>query len=79
MTAAQEKEQAFRVRFNELTEKINSSKGQTERYQLRQERDQVKTEMDQQRVQIEEAKKMLEKTLPEEAALFRARPEWLRH
>jgi hypothetical protein len=79
LTAAQEKEQTLRVRYSQLTEKANSTKNQAERYQLRQERDQVKAEMDQQRAQIEEAKRMLDKTIPEEAALFKAKPEWVGH
>ncbi len=79
MISAQDKEQALRTRFNQLAERANASKNQTEKYQLRQEREQVKVEMDQQRAQVEEAKKMLDQTLPEEAALFKARPEWLKH
>jgi hypothetical protein len=78
LASAQEKEQALRLRYNELTERANSTKNQGEKYQLRQERDQVKVEIDQQRIKIEEAKKMLEKTIPEEAGLFKAKPEWVR-
>ena len=78
LTSAQEKEQALRLRYNQLTERANASKDQGERYRLRQERDQVKVEIDQQRMNIEEAKKMLEKTIPDEAALFKAKPEWVR-
>ena len=79
LTAAQEKEQTLRNRYSQLTERANSTKNQGERYQLRQEREQVKAEIDQQRAQIEEAKKMLDKTIPEEAALFKAKPEWVGH
>jgi len=78
LASAQEKEQALRLRYTQLTERVNASKDQGERYRLRQERDQVKVEIDQQRMNIEEAKKMLEKTIPDEAALFKAKPEWVR-
>jgi hypothetical protein len=78
LTSAQEKEQALRLRYNQLTERVNATKDQGERYKLRQERDQLKVEIDQQRANIEEAKRMLEKTIPDEAALFKARPEWVR-
>jgi len=78
LTSAQEKEQALRLRYNQLTERANSTKNQGEKYQLREERDQVKVEIDHERAKIEEAKKMLEKTIPDEAALFKAKPEWVR-
>jgi hypothetical protein len=38
----------------------------------------VKVEIDQERTKIEEAKRMLEKTIPDEAVLFKAKPEWIR-
>jgi hypothetical protein len=38
----------------------------------------VKVEIDRERATIEEAKRMLEKTIPDEAALFKAKPEWVR-
>jgi hypothetical protein len=78
LTSAQEREQALRLRYNQLTERANATKNQGERYQLRQERDQVKVEIDQERTKIEEAKRMLEKTIPDEAVLFKAKPEWIR-
>jgi hypothetical protein len=34
--------------------------------------------MDECKTRIDEARKMLEKTIPEEAALFKANPQWLK-
>jgi hypothetical protein len=34
--------------------------------------------MDQHKTQIEEAKNMLDKKIPEEAELYKAKPEWLK-
>lgn len=34
--------------------------------------------MDQSRIQIEEAKEMLEKKIPEEADLYKAKPDWVK-
>jgi len=45
---------------------------------IRRERDQIKIEMDQYKIQIEEAKEMLEKKIPEEAELNKAKPEWIK-
>jgi hypothetical protein len=42
------------------------------------ERDEVKKEIDDHRMKIEEAKMMLEKKIPEEAVLFKAKPEWVK-
>jgi hypothetical protein len=75
---SQAKLEALRVKYNELTEKFNDSKSTAERGIIRKERDQVKSEMDRSRVQIEEAKEMLEKKIPEEAELYKAKPEWVR-
>jgi hypothetical protein len=61
-----------------LTEKFNDSRSSSERVGIRKEREQVKNEMDQYKVQIEEVKDMLEKKIPEEAELYRAKPEWLK-
>ena len=68
----------LRNKYNELTEKYNDSKSTVERGTIRNERDLVKNEMDQNRVQIEEAKNMIEKKIPEEAELYKAKPEWLK-
>ena len=75
---AQVKLEALRVKYNELTEKHNDSKTQIARTELRRERDQVKSEMDQCKTQIEEARGMLEKKIPEEAELYKAKPEWVK-
>jgi hypothetical protein len=78
MKSAQEKIEHARVKYNELTEKFNDSKSSAERNQLRKERDQVKQEMDQHKNQIEEAKVTLEKKIPEEAELYKAKPDWIK-
>jgi hypothetical protein len=70
--------ESLRIKYNELTEKFNDSKSTAERAILRRERDQVKNEMDQYKIQIEEAKNILEKKLPEEAELYKAKPEWIK-
>jgi chromosome segregation ATPase len=75
---AQEQWESLRTQYNELTEKHNASKNSIERIALRNERDKVKAQMDESRARIDEAKKMLEKTIPEEAALFKANPQWLK-
>ncbi len=74
----QERVEKLRLRYNELTEKFNSSRSSAERATLRNEREQIKSQMDQCRVQIAEAKEMLDKKIPEEADLYRAKPEWVR-
>ena len=61
-----------------MTVRFNDSKSTAERGNLRGERDQVKNEMDQYKIQIEEAKIMLDKKIPEEAELYKAKPEWLK-
>jgi flagellar biosynthesis GTPase FlhF len=75
---AQVKLEALRVKYNELTERFNDSKSTAERANVRKERDQIKGEMDQSRIQIEEAKEMLEKKIPEEADLYKAKPDWIK-
>jgi predicted nucleic acid-binding Zn-ribbon protein len=74
----QEKIENLRIKYNELTEKFNGSKSSVERISIRKERDQIKNEMDQYKVQIEEVKNMLEKRIPEEAELYKAKPEWVK-
>ncbi|OGP76597.1 MAG: hypothetical protein A2V86_02070 [Deltaproteobacteria bacterium RBG_16_49_23] len=78
LRSAQEKIEQTRIKYNELTEKFNDSKSSAERNQLRREREQVKQEMDQYKNQIEEAKVTLEKKIPEEAELYKAKPEWIK-
>jgi hypothetical protein len=74
----QDRLETLRTKYNELTMRHNESKSTAERGNLRKERDQVKNEMDQCKIQIEEAKDMLEKKIPEEAELYKARPEWVK-
>jgi hypothetical protein len=75
---SQERLESLRIKYNELTERFNDSKSTAERANLRRERDQIKNEMDQHKTQIEEAKNMLDKKIPEEAELYKAKPEWLK-
>ncbi len=75
---SQEKVNDLRVKYNELTERFNASKSSAERISLRKERDQIKNEMDRYKTQIEGAKVMLEKKIPEEAEVFKAKPEWIK-
>jgi chromosome segregation ATPase len=74
----QDSVESLRLRYNDLTEKFNTSKSSAERATIRNEREQIKNEMDQFRIQIAEAKEMLEKKIPEEANLYKAKPEWVK-
>jgi len=74
----QDKLGVLRAKYNGLTERYNDSRSTAERANLRKERDQVKTEIDQCNSQIEEARGMIEKKIPEEAELYRAKPEWIK-
>jgi chromosome segregation ATPase len=78
LQSLQEKVESLRLRYNELTEKFNTSKSSVERTTIRNDREQIKNQMDELRVQIGEAKEMLEKKIPEEASLYRAKPEWIK-
>jgi Domain of unknown function (DUF4124) len=75
---AQEQLDDLRTQYNELTEKHNASKNSVARAALLNQRDQVKAKMEESKTRIDEAKKMLEITIPEEAALFKANPQWLK-
>ncbi len=75
---AQERLEELRQKYNELTEKYNESKSGVQRNTLRQQRDQIKIEMDQVKAQLEDAKDMLERKIPEEAQLYKAKPEWIK-
>ena len=75
---AQERLNNLRVKYNELTEKFNESKSSSERIYLRKERDQIKNEIEKYKTQIEEANYMLGKKIPEEAEIFKAKPEWIK-
>ncbi len=74
----QDKLEGLIVKYNGLTEKFNESRSTAERGIVRKQRDQVKAEMDQTKGQIDEARNMLEKKIPEEAELYKAKPEWVR-
>lgn len=74
----QESVENLRLKYNELTEKFNTSKSSAERATIRNERELIKNQMDQYRSQIAEAKEMLEKKIPEEADLYKAKPEWVK-
>ena len=75
----QDRVETLRTKYNELTEKFNESKSTVERGNLRKARDEIKKEMDHCRNQIEEARSMLEKKIPQEAELYKAKPEWVKH
>jgi hypothetical protein len=45
---------------------------------IRNDREQIKNQMDELRGQIAETKEMLERKIPEEASLYRAKPEWVK-
>ena len=75
---SQERLELLRAKYNELTERYNDSKSTAERGTLRKEREQVKNEMDQCRIRIDEAKDIIEKKIPEEAELYKAKPEWIK-
>jgi Tfp pilus assembly protein PilO len=74
----QDKLGVLRNKYNGLTERFNDSRSTAERASLRRERDQVKNEIDQCNSQIEEARGILEKKIPEEAELYKAKPEWIK-
>jgi chromosome segregation ATPase len=78
LQSLQEKVESLRLKYNELTEKFNTSRSSSERATIRNDREQIKNQMDELRVQIGEAKEMLEKKIPEEASLYRAKPEWIK-
>jgi len=74
----QDKFEVLRTKYNGLTERHNDSKSIAVRTEIRRERDQVKSEIDQCKTQIEAAREMLEKKIPEEAELYKAKPEWVK-
>jgi hypothetical protein len=79
LMTAQDKAENLRMKYNDLTEKLNASNiYSTERANLRNERDQIKNEIDKYKQEVEEAKIMLDKKLPEEAQLNKAKPEWVK-
>jgi len=74
----QDKFNGLTTRYNGLTERLNASRSTAERGALRTERDQVQKEMDECKTQMVEAKGVLEKKIPEEAELYKAKPEWIK-
>ena len=74
----QERVERLRLKYNELTEKFNSSRSSAERATLRNEREQIKNQMDQCKIQVAEVKEILEKKIPQEADLYKAKAEWIR-
>jgi hypothetical protein len=78
LATSQNRVDALRIKYNELTEKYNHSKNSLERTTLRKEREEIRAEMNQHKDRIEEAKVMLEKKIPEEAELYKAKPEWIK-
>jgi hypothetical protein len=68
----------LRMTYTGLTEKYNESRSTAERASLRNEREGLKAEMDRVKEQIDEAKNMIEKKIPEEAELYKAKPEWVK-
>lgn len=78
LQSLQEKLESLRLKYNELTEKFNSSKSSAERGMIRNDREQIKNQMDELKVQIGETREMLEKRIPEEASLYKAKPEWVK-
>jgi archaellum component FlaC len=64
LQSLQENLEALRVKYNELTEKFNASKSSAERAIIRNDREQIRSQM--------------EKKIPDEASLYKARPEWVK-
>ncbi len=78
MEAAQDRLEGLRSKYNELTEKYNASRHAGERATIQNQRSKIQAEMDQCKAQMDESREMLEKRIPEEANLFKAKPEWLK-
>ncbi len=74
----EEKDGSLRLKYNEVTVKFNDSKSSVERANLRTERDQIKAEIDRTKAEMDEARTELEKKIPEEAELFKAKPDWIK-
>ncbi|MGQ9637923.1 MAG: DUF4124 domain-containing protein [Thermodesulfobacteriota bacterium] len=75
---AQDQLEELRRKYNDLTEKHNESKSFSQRNSILKERDKVKEEMDQIKIQIGETKDLLEKKIPEEVSLYKAKLEWIK-
>ncbi len=68
----------LRAKYNTIIERHNESRSTAERANLRRERDQVKREIDECNAQIEQTRGMMDKRIPEEAELYKAKPEWIK-
>ena len=74
----QDKNENLRLKYNELATRFNESKNSVERTAVRNEREEVRQEMERNRVEIGEAKNAVEKKIPEEAELYKAKREWIK-
>jgi len=74
----QDRLKTLEIKYNELIMRFNESKSSVEKGEIRKESEQVKNEMDQCRTQIAEAREMIEKKIPEEGELYKAKPEWVK-
>jgi hypothetical protein len=74
----QDRLKTLEIKYNELIMRFNESKSSAEKGDIRKESEQVKNEMDQCRTQIQEARDMIEKKIPEEGELYKAKPEWVK-
>jgi chromosome segregation ATPase len=78
LSELQDRVNVLKMKYNSLTDRLNASQYMATRAELRRDRDQVKSEIDQCNSQIEEARSMLEKKIPEEAEIYKAKPEWVK-
>jgi chromosome segregation ATPase len=74
----QDKNENLRQEYNELTTRFKESKNSFERTTIKNERDEIRQEMERNRTEIQEAMNVLEKKIPEEAELYKAKPEWIK-
>jgi len=74
----QETIEFLRGKYNKLTEKYNESKSSIEKANLRRQRDSVKDEMEKYKKELEEVRITLDQKIPEEAELYKAKPEWIK-
>jgi len=73
-----DKSEDLRIKHDELTTRYNDSRTSVERAAIKNERDQIRQEIEKNKAEIEEMRKVLEKKIPEEAELYRAKPEWIK-
>ena len=77
-TAVHDELEGLRVIYNEVRNKINATNGSGEKLNLIAQRDREQNEIGQTSIQLEETEKKLGKAIPNEAALFRTKPEWVK-